>query len=83
MYSAISSGGLTEEGTVRGVWSDDAGVLYHDASVKVSVVCANPRLGEAGRAVKTIGRRLEQLAMYFEVSGYDGVQILPIERRGR
>ncbi len=31
------------------------------------------------RAVKRIGRRLEQRAMYFEVSGYDGVQILRIE----
>jgi len=33
----------------------------------------------AGTAVKRIGRRLKQRAMYFEVHGYDGVQILRVE----
>ncbi len=30
------------------------------------------------KAAKRIGRKLGQRAMYFEVSGYDGVQILRI-----
>jgi hypothetical protein len=33
-------------------------------------------LSEAIRAILRIGRRLDQRAMYFEVSSYDGVQIL-------
>ena len=34
---------------------------------------------EAIRAVRRAGRKLGQRAMYFEVAGYDGVQILRIE----
>jgi hypothetical protein len=40
---------------------------------------ARCRLFEAIKAVKRAGRRLSQRAMYFEVAGYDGVQILRIE----
>jgi hypothetical protein len=37
------------------------------------------RLPEAMKAVKRLGRKLGQRAMYFEVAGYDGVQILRID----
>jgi hypothetical protein len=47
--------------------------------VKVWIECDRTRLAEAIRAVKRLGRKLGQRAMYFEVAGYDGVQILRIE----
>jgi hypothetical protein len=47
--------------------------------VKVSIECDRDRLPEAIRAVRRIGRRLKQRAMYFEVFGYDGVQILHMD----
>jgi hypothetical protein len=71
--------GLTIEGSAEGYWTDDAGVQYHDMSLKVAVVCDNSRLCEAIRIVRRIGRKLRQKAMYFEVSGYDGVQFLEIQ----
>jgi hypothetical protein len=45
----------------------------------VSIECDRDRLAEAIRAVRRIGRKLGQRAMYFEVTGYDGVQILRSE----
>lgn len=72
-------GGMTNEGTVTGRWTDDDGTLFADICVKVSIECDRDRLEEARRAVRRIGRQLRQRAMYFEVSGYDGVQFLWIE----
>ena len=46
--------------------------------IKVSIECDRDRLQEALRAVRRLGRKLDQKAMYFEVNGYDGVQILRI-----
>ena len=70
--------GLTNEGIVTGRWIDDDEAEFQDRCMKVSTVCDRERLPEAIRAVRRVGRRLEQRAMYFEVSGYDGVQILRI-----
>ena len=75
---AFQFGGCSTEGTVDGRWIDD-GVQYRDQSVRVSVVCENSRLEEARQRVIEIGRELGQLAMYFEVRDYDGVQVLRIE----
>ena len=72
-------GGMTNEGLVTGCWIDADGTEYADTCVKVSIECDRDRLAEAIRAVRRIARRLGQRAMYFEVSGYDGVQILRIE----
>ena len=72
-------GGMTNEGLVFGCWIDEDGTEFRDTCVKISIECERNRLEEAIRAVRRIGRRLEQRAMYFEVSGYDGVQILRIE----
>jgi hypothetical protein len=47
--------------------------------LKVSIETDRQRLSEAMEAVKAIGRALGQRAMYFEVSGCDGVQFLRIE----
>jgi hypothetical protein len=72
-------GGMMDEGLVNGHWIDDDGTLYRDRCVKVSIECDRDRLEEAKRAVRRIGRKLGRRAMYFEVSGYDGVQILRVD----
>jgi hypothetical protein len=72
-------GGMTNEGLVTGHWIDEDGTDFTDVCVKVSIECDRGRLDEALKAVRRIGRKLRQRAMYFEVSGYDGVQILRIE----
>jgi hypothetical protein len=71
--------GMTKEGIVTGRWIDDDGTEFRDICVKVAIECDRDRLAEAIRAVKRLGRKLGQRAMYFEVAGYDGVQILRIE----
>jgi hypothetical protein len=71
--------GMTNEGSVLGHWIDDDGMEFTDVCIKVSIECDRSRLAEAIRAVKRLGRKLGQRAMYFEVAGYDGVQILRIE----
>ena len=70
---------MTKEGYVSGRWIDDDGTEFADVCVKVAIECDRSRLPEAITAVKRLGRKLGQRAMYFEVSGYDGVQILRIE----
>ncbi len=70
---------MTNEGKVTGRWIDADGTECADVCVKVSIECERDRLPEALRAVRRVGRKLGQRAMYFEVSGYDGVQILRIE----
>jgi hypothetical protein len=71
-------GAMTDEGLVTGRWTDN-GTIFSDVCVKVSIDCDRSRLQEAIRAVRRIGRKLRQRAMFFEVSGYDGVQILRID----
>jgi hypothetical protein len=71
--------GLTREGLVTGHWIDDDGTEFTDVCLKLFIVCDRSRLFEAIRAVRRIGRRLGQRAMYFEVADYDGVQILRID----
>ncbi len=68
--------GMTNEGLEEGYWTDIDDRLYMDISHKISIEADRDRLFEAIRAVKRLGRKLSQKAMYFEVSGYDGVQIL-------
>jgi hypothetical protein len=66
-------GGLTVEGTVRGEWIDpESGKLFRDESLKVLV--AFERIEDARDAVRAIGKRLDQLAMYFEVR--EGIEFL-------
>jgi hypothetical protein len=72
-------GGMTNEGDVTGHWIDDDGVEFTDLCNKISIDCDRGRLLEALKGVRRIGRRLGQRAMYVEVAGYDGVQILRID----
>lgn len=78
---AVKFGGLSVEGDVTGYWTDSDGKSYVDTSIKISIECDRSRLQDAIRHVQGIGKRLKQKAMYFEVSGYDGVQFLRINRR--
>ncbi len=71
--------GMTDEGWVTGHWIDDDGTEYTDRCIKISIECDRERLQEAIRAVRRAGRTLEQKAMFVEIAGYDGVQILRIE----
>jgi hypothetical protein len=71
-------GGMTNEGYVTGHWIDEDGAEFTDACLKVPTECDRGRLHEAIQAVRRLGRKLGQRAMYFEVTGYDGVQILRI-----
>jgi hypothetical protein len=72
-------GGMTDEGWVTGHWIDDDGTEFTDRCIMISIECDRSRLGAAVSAVRRVGRQLEQKAMYFEVTGYDGVQILHID----
>ena len=67
---------MTKDGYVTGHWIDEDGTEFTDLCVKLSIDCDRTRLQEAMRAVRRVGRQLNQRAMYFEVAGYDGVQIL-------
>jgi hypothetical protein len=70
--------GVTREGIVTGHWIDSDGTEFTDLCEKVAIECDRSRLPEAIKAVRRLGRKLSQRAMYFEVAGYDGVQILRI-----
>lgn len=72
-------GGMTNEGLVSGHWIDEDGLEFQDVCLKLSIECERHRLPEAIQAVRRLGRRLSQRAMFFEVAGYDGVQILRIK----
>jgi hypothetical protein len=71
--------GMSEEGFVTGHWIDDDGTEFTDLCIRISIECDRSRLQQAIRGVLRAGRKLGQRAMYFEVSGYDGVQILRVE----
>ena len=68
--------GMTKEGYVTGYWIDEDGTEFRDVCLKVFIVCDQSRLFELMKAVRRLGRRLGQRAMFIEVTGYDGVQIL-------
>ena len=79
--SAQQFQGCSDEGVTKGQWLDPKDArLYRDESRRVTVVCSNARLREAQRAVVKIGQQLGQLAMYFEVRDYDGVQFLDVPK---
>ena len=69
---------MSNEGIVEGYWTADDGVVYHDFCMKISIECDRNRLQELMGRVRRLGRKLGQLVMYIEVSGYDGVQFLRI-----
>ncbi len=75
--------GMTRDEKVSGHWIDDDGTEFADEFVRLAIECDRSRLQEAISAVRRAGRRLRQRAMYFEVSGYDGVQFLRMQNGRR
>jgi hypothetical protein len=71
-------GGMTKQESISGHWVDDDGTEFADICIQISIECERGHLTDAIKRVRRIGKRLEQRAMYFEVSGYDGVQFLRI-----
>jgi hypothetical protein len=72
-------GGFTLGPKQEGAWLDPAtGKTYFDRTKPLTINCDRSQLEEARQWVLEIGRRLDQEAMYFEVRGYDGVQILTV-----
>ncbi len=71
--------GTAVKPSITGHWIDEDDVEFTDVCLKVSIECDRNRLAKAIKAVKRLGRKLGQRAMYFEVTGYDGVQILRVE----
>ena len=67
--------GCSTDGQVKGR-SIDFGIEHKDVSLRVTIVCNKERLEEIRQRIIEIGRELGQMAMYFEVRDYDGVQIL-------
>jgi thiamine biosynthesis lipoprotein ApbE len=77
---ATQFGGATNEGRTLGHWIDPAdGQHYRDEGLMISVVCDNAMLAEAEAAVRHIGVKLGQKAMYFEVRDFDGVRFLRLD----
>ena len=72
--------GSTVDGPTQGTWIDpDSGETFRDECWRVKVSCEREQLEAARQLVLQIGDELEQLAMYFEVQYYDGVQILKVK----
>lgn len=71
-------GGFSLDGPGEGAWAADDGTVYGESSYVLTVECDRERYQEARNMVIAIGKRLSQLAMYFEVRYFDGVEIIAI-----
>lgn len=76
---AAQFGGCSLDGPGRGLWIGDDGRVYDEPSYELSVSCPREQFVEARGMVIEIGRRLGQLAMFFEVRYFDGTEIIDIE----
>jgi hypothetical protein len=73
-------GGYTAGGDQVGEWTDEStGQVYADHTIRVTVACDRGRMREAMDAVLEVGRQLGQKAMWFDVHGADGVDILVVK----
>ncbi len=70
-------GGYTLEGPFQGAWVADDGRVYDETSYRLEVLVAAERLSEARELFVSIGRRLGQRAIYFEVR--EGGEIIDLE----
>lgn len=70
-------GGYSLEGPFQGAWVADDGQVYEETSYRLEVLIPPERLGEARDLFVQIGRRLGQLAVYFEVR--EGGEIIDLE----
>jgi len=70
--------GWTLEEAAEGAWTDEDGKVYSERSRRLEVACQRGDYPAARELVLTIGRRLGQKAMYFEVRYFDGVEIITV-----
>ena len=71
-------GGCTMESPGTGVWAAEEGKVYSEESFRLEVACDRNQYAEAREMVLSIGKRLRQKAMYFEIRYFDGVEILDV-----
>lgn len=74
-----NSRGFTVEGIVSGEWVDK-GAVYRDKPRKYSIAVEENKLENLLELLRTTGKRLEQLAMYYEVDRVTEINFLEIER---
>ena len=75
---AAAFAGYSLDGPGRGAWIGDDGRVYDEPSYQLSVSCDRERYTEAREMALSMGRRLDQVAMYFEVRYFDGVEIIDV-----
>lgn len=74
----LCGGSSVDESLVRGIWFGANNQRFDDTCQRFFVAADKSRLTELLDLVREIGRDLQQEAMFVEVSGYDGPQILNI-----
>lgn len=75
----LCGGSSLESNTVRGVWYGEGGHRFQDNCLRFFVAADRTMLLDLMNLVRRIGKELFQEAMFIEVSGFDGPQILQIE----
>lgn len=77
---ALLCGGSSQDSSpVQGIWFGDSGSRFSDQCLRFFVAADRSMLPELMELVRRIGRELKQEAMFVEVTGFDGPQILKIE----
>src|SRR4051812_28839123 len=70
-------GGYSLEGPFQGAWTADDDRLYEETSYRLEVVVDPERVSEARELFMSIGSRLGQRAIFFEVR--EGGEIIDLE----
>ena len=72
---SVQFAGCSIDGPVKGIWTNDAGMVFHDVCDRYTIVADRDRLNHLFAVVDRIAAELKQEAMFVEIDGYDGVQI--------
>ena len=70
-------GGYSLEGPFQGAWIADDDRVYEETSYRLEVIVAPERVNEARELFVSVGTRLGQRAIYFEVR--DGGEIIDLD----
>jgi len=77
---AFLCGGSSQDGaSVKGIWFGESGQRFADQCLRFFVAADRSMLTDLMDIVRRTGRQLKQEAMFVEVTGFDGPQILKIE----
>lgn len=74
----LCGGSSTDGSSVHGIWFGSGGQQFNDTNRRYSAAAERSQLNDLIALVERIGRDLKQEAMFFEVIGYDGPQIITI-----